>query len=423
MSTTTINIEVRIAGTLTDPTSIVLSDPTGTYGVKRNDTDATVVSDATAMTKVSTGVYYHSFTDPALDLTYGYWIETVYDGSTYFSEATIDGTRTDAPSALEIGYTDLLHIVGDFTALGRNPSGIDLTRVQEVLDAGYRWMLHPPGLPGKRPHIWNFLSKTATITLRVYKESLAAATATLSTKTLTDSTALFQSYGVEAGDVIQMDKGASGTYEEEEVASVTSETVLVVTTAPDGGNGSYAYYIDEAAWQYPLPSDFGSIASDFTSAPSESGRQIMQIGVSDLLAMRQYVETSGDPGFVAIRPKAFVTTTGQRYEALFYPTPASADVLTYRYNVEASPLRSSTPYPLGGEAYAQLLIEACLGEAELRMEDGKSSIHQQARLAALASAIEADILNGPRFLGYNSDPGIHVDRDPRPAVTQAIGYL
>ena len=42
---------------LFDPTSIVLSDPTGAYGVKRNDTDAVVVADEAAFTNIGVGIY------------------------------------------------------------------------------------------------------------------------------------------------------------------------------------------------------------------------------------------------------------------------------------------------------------------------------------------------------------------------------
>lgn len=86
-----INFEFRVGGTLTDPTSVVLSDPTGTYGVKRNDTSAVVVADGTAMTKQSVGIYQYTFTEPAASLTYTAYIEFVYDGATYHFERPLTG--------------------------------------------------------------------------------------------------------------------------------------------------------------------------------------------------------------------------------------------------------------------------------------------------------------------------------------------
>lgn len=98
MSTSLISKLFSIDGTPTAMTSVVLSDPTGTYGVKRNDTGAAVVADGTAMTAGAAGVYTHTFADPAADLTYTYWIEFVYDGKTHWIEGGFaGGTSTYVP--------------------------------------------------------------------------------------------------------------------------------------------------------------------------------------------------------------------------------------------------------------------------------------------------------------------------------------
>jgi hypothetical protein len=64
----TVRFTIIVNGVLTDPTSIVLSDPTGICGVKRNDTGAVVVAGGTAMAQVATGIYEHQFDDPELGL-------------------------------------------------------------------------------------------------------------------------------------------------------------------------------------------------------------------------------------------------------------------------------------------------------------------------------------------------------------------
>jgi len=81
-------------GEYIDVTSAVLSDPTGTFGVKRDDTDTIIVADGTAMTKVSTGVYTYSFDEPIGEtgLTYTYWVEWVYEGRTYRDEHQVTGS-------------------------------------------------------------------------------------------------------------------------------------------------------------------------------------------------------------------------------------------------------------------------------------------------------------------------------------------
>lgn len=91
MSTTTIHWTLRVGAVLTDATSAVLSDPTGAFGVRRLDTGAVVVADATPLVHLGVGTYEYTFTDPAAGLTYNYWVEFVYAGNTYRIEQDISG--------------------------------------------------------------------------------------------------------------------------------------------------------------------------------------------------------------------------------------------------------------------------------------------------------------------------------------------
>ncbi len=91
----TIGKTFEVDGVLTDMTSVVLSDITGTFGVKRNDTNAVVVADGTAMTNTAVGVYQHTFADPAFGLIYTYAFEIVYAGETYWIEGTLVGPLAD----------------------------------------------------------------------------------------------------------------------------------------------------------------------------------------------------------------------------------------------------------------------------------------------------------------------------------------
>lgn len=87
MTQSVFSVKILIDGEAAEGLSVLLSDPTGGYGVKRNDTGAAVVADGTAMTEIGGGVYRHVFTDPAEGLTYTGWVEYTYDGEVYrFSE-------------------------------------------------------------------------------------------------------------------------------------------------------------------------------------------------------------------------------------------------------------------------------------------------------------------------------------------------
>lgn len=84
-------------GSLIDITSAVLRDPTGVFGIKRDDTDEVIVVAGTAMTEVETGVYTYSFDEPIGEtgLTYTYWVEWAYEGRTYRDEHQVTGTVED----------------------------------------------------------------------------------------------------------------------------------------------------------------------------------------------------------------------------------------------------------------------------------------------------------------------------------------
>src|SRR5687768_11429127 len=98
----TLEFKFKVDGVLTNATSVVLSDPTGAFGVKRDDTDAVVVADGTAMTNASTGVYRHSFTAPAPGLTYTWYAEVLYGGATYrFERAFLDEPAAEVSTYCE----------------------------------------------------------------------------------------------------------------------------------------------------------------------------------------------------------------------------------------------------------------------------------------------------------------------------------
>lgn len=86
MATITFQYKFRVGGELTDATSVLLSDASGTYGAKRLDNDEVVVADGVAMTHVSTGVYETTITTPSPGLTYSWVAEVLYAGATSWLE-------------------------------------------------------------------------------------------------------------------------------------------------------------------------------------------------------------------------------------------------------------------------------------------------------------------------------------------------
>ncbi len=105
MSTLTIRKTWTVNGTPTDPTSIILRDPTGAYGIKRDDTGAVIVAAGTAMSQTATGVFEYTVSGVDASTTYTASIEIVYAGETYHFEITaiagVDVANVTFPDGLK----------------------------------------------------------------------------------------------------------------------------------------------------------------------------------------------------------------------------------------------------------------------------------------------------------------------------------
>lgn len=156
----------KVGGVLTDVTTAKLSDPTGTYGIKRNDTDATVVADDTTIPKLSTGTYEYDFT--TIDgIAYTAWVEFVYGGQTYHFEHDIAATSA-VSSGLKIHYDEVRREIGRALGFDRDPSEFEAdqtTDVADVIKAGLRDFYWWPDIEGIPKHKWSFLCPQATINL------------------------------------------------------------------------------------------------------------------------------------------------------------------------------------------------------------------------------------------------------------------
>ena len=124
MSTTTLEYLHYVNGALADATTVVLSDPTDAYGVKRTDTAAIVVANGAAMTRVGVGRYHYTLTDPALGLTYIWYAEAGYGGFSYHHGPF---TTTGASTEWDGYYVD--------AALARNIAGVENLAAYSRLDS------------------------------------------------------------------------------------------------------------------------------------------------------------------------------------------------------------------------------------------------------------------------------------------------
>ena len=154
MATRFISKNWAVEGVLTNVSTAKLSDPTGTYGVKRNDTSAVVVADGTAMTNASTGVYEYSFTD-AVGIAYTAYVEIVYAGATYYFE--VDLPARAATGTMVASYSSLLERVGhQLFGLRTGYSSDQTSDIEQCIKDGINRVYDA--------HDWSFFRPVETIT-------------------------------------------------------------------------------------------------------------------------------------------------------------------------------------------------------------------------------------------------------------------
>lgn len=313
MATRLISKTWRVEDVLTDVTSALLSDPTGTYGVKRNDTGAVVVADGTEMTHSATGIYDYSFTDVA-GVAYTAYVEFVYEHTTF-------RFQVDIPARIETGdmvasYSSLLERVGHFLFGIR--SGYSADQTNDILEC-IRDGLHDV----YAAHQWSFFRPRDSIT----------------------------------------------------------------TTA---GTAAYS-----------LPAACEAILGDMKYAAGESDYYppVKQRHISQIYRWLQDDDEQNRPLYFGVETIEFDPIDGSLRQAVFYPTPDAAYVLTTRMQLRPTMIDETNQYPVGGEVLSQLITEACLAAAE-RNYDEQEKGHTKRFQELLPLCIMTDQeLTSPTSLG------------------------
>lgn len=186
-------------------------------------------------------------------------------------------------------------------------------------------------------------------------------------------------------------------------------------------------------YNYTLPDNFGGIDGNFTYAANTAGSAIIPIvgegQIRGLRANPMYV-SNAKPRMAAIRPLASDGTTGQRFEALFHPTPDAIYVLSYRYYALQSKLLTGK-YALGGMAHGETLLASCLYvayEMLARNEASAAGLKSSAK-AAWMDRLKASVnLDRETFIpenlgvnGDNSDGNYYFNRRDLLPVTTVNG--
>ena len=119
---------------------------------------------------------------------------------------------------------------------------------------------------------------------------------------------------------------------------------------------------------YQLPDDFGGITGTHLTYSAHS--DIRGPSLVGEHAFRTAVESNpvqaGRPAIATVRPR---TASGDlvsptRFDIVFWPTPAKADVLIYEYSVVQDAVSSALSHPAGAAIHGETMIASCLAIAE-----------------------------------------------------------
>lgn len=379
----------KIAGVPTDVTSAVLSDPTGTFGVKRNDTDAVVIADGTAMTRVSDGTYEYEFVD-IVGIAYTAYVEMVYAGSTYHFE--VDFAARTSPSSGPVSYSSLVDRVGRYlfgAEAGASYAADQLTKIGDCIHDGLNRVY--------AAHEWSLFRPVVDVTTIA---PYVTGTITIAAGVVTLSGGTFPSW---AADGILM---VNSRYYS--VASRGSNTQITLdnTSVTVATASSYSL----AKPEIDMPAAFDSVANDSDLAyyPGEDSwyRPVNWRHDATIRSLEASNPEFGRPCAYSVRTKTFDPTVGSRKALVFYPAPDAAYVMRVPMILRPIDLDESNEYPIGAEMLSQVILEACLASAEHNYEE-REHVHEKRFMEMIALAIRNDQeRSSPTSLGPDSPSGV-----------------
>jgi len=179
-------------------------------------------------------------------------------------------------------------------------------------------------------------------------------------------------------------------------AYTDSENITVDSSAVADHGDTFTITADGI---YQLPAAYGDMHDPFTYAEGTGLGPILEVAEARIRQARAGATTTADPYWFAVLPRAaysgyVLETAGTFYDVVFWPTPSALRVLTYRYKILVSALDGTVcNYPLGGQEFAQVVLQCCLAKAE---QMKRFTIGPQTALARedMLAAVRRDAVKG-----------------------------
>lgn len=292
-----------------------------------------------------------------------------------------------AESTLSPKYSDLRADIGwrlGYTRTSANWNTEQAAQIHDTLRSALRRFYGA--------HRWRFMEPTTELaTVAPY----ATGTITVVDGVVTLSGGTFPSWAAD-GDLV-VNAVAYSVNTRDSGTQITLDDLTVDVTA----GSSY----ELARMAYTMPDGFGGITGPLYYVPENNRwRTVELINLGEILSRRMMGVRTGTVQAACVRPKAFDTAVGSRYEMLLWPMADAIYRLQFKYRLIPDDLTSDN-YPIGGEIHGETLKLACLLTADELIDDGvNAQVTKTAYLESLARSIKFDSdLYSPDRMGYNGD--------------------
>lgn len=296
-----------------------------------------------------------------------------------------------AITSLQITYAELREELGIYLSGNRTVGSWSSTQtsdVSHILRSGLRKAYYPPSLgPGQPAHQWSFLRPWDTITTN---EPYSSGTITVANGVVTLSVGGQPWPSWAAGGFIAY----GGKYYEVSTRDSNSQLTLVDVSSDNDASSGTTYTLYQ--YRFTLPSDFESLDGPMYYSPDQSTDNVPLTRRSDTYLRMLYQDSDTDtftsePKFFAIYPGSpSATTAAQVWYMIIWPFPRLVFHLKYRYHVQMFDLDGTNTTPPGGAQHSEMILEAVLSEAELKLNDGVGGEHTAKWKELLAASIMLD---------------------------------
>ena len=158
--------------------------------------------------------------------------------------------------------------------------------------------------------------------------------------------------------------------------------------------------------EYPLPADCAALVGTLTYEEDDGNSCDVRLVSEVAIRQRYQVNTLSATGFpieAAIRFERPTAVSSSRTNLVVWPEPDGVYTINGQCIVQPNTVTSDLPYPYGGPAFHECLLNAILMQCERKLgeNDGK---YANAFAEQLVRAKKIDMHTAPDHLGYNGDP-------------------